>query len=81
VTPNSPDSGYDDEPFVGIPTIGIVVLSVTFPTLFLSTLLYQRIKSLKSRNIVISIPSIFGVSFETIDSYRRFWNKKIDKLI
>jgi hypothetical protein len=67
-----PNSGYNDEPSVEIPTIGIVVLSVTFPTLFITTLLYQRIKSLKSRNIVISIPSIFGVSLETIDAYRKF---------
>jgi len=72
VTPNSTDSGYNDEPFVGIPTIGIVVLSITFPTLFLSMLLYQRIKSLKSRNIVISIPSIFGISLVTSDAYRKF---------
>ena len=72
VTPISPDSGYIDEPSVGISTIGIVVLSVTFLILFLSMLLYQRIKSLKNRNIVISIPSIFGISLETIDSYRKF---------
>jgi len=72
VTPNSTDSGYNDEPSVGIPTIGIVVLSVTFPALFLSTLLYQRMKSLKRRNIVISIPSIFGISLVTSDAYRKF---------
>jgi len=70
-TPEPSDNDYTQQP-LEISTIGIVVLSVTLPTLFLSILLYQRIKSLKSRNIVISIPSIFGVSLETIDAYRRF---------